>query len=56
MSNGTIKVGELDGNGTLGSQSGTGTTTWQIGSLNTNSTFSGEIANNWLGGNTGVAA
>ena len=55
LSNGTIKVGELDGNGTLGSNNFTNTT-WQIGGLNTNSTFSGRIANNWLPGNTGITA
>ena len=55
MTNGTIKVGELDGNGALGSQFGAGTTTWQVGSLNTNSTFSGVISNNWLSGDAGAA-
>jgi len=56
QTNATIKFGELSGNGVIGSGNATGNvTTWQVGALNTNSTFSGVMRDNVLFG-TGKAA
>ena len=49
----TISLGALSGNGRIGSGNSVATT-WSIGALNTNTTFSGVIINNFFG--TGTAA
>lgn len=54
---GTFHMGELSGDGSLfGSFNGGGTMTFIVGALNTNSTFSGVIANNGTGVNAGIVA
>jgi autotransporter-associated beta strand protein len=55
-SNSTIQLGELTGNGVIASNSTASTTnTWQVGALNTSTTFSGIFRNNVIFG-TGIAA
>ena len=50
----TVQLGQLSGNGRLGGYWSGATSTWQIGGLNTNSTFSGVIQNGGGGGAVSV--
>lgn len=51
-SNPTINLGSLSGTGGILSNDTGGQVTYSIGALNTNTTFSGSIANEWGGGGT----
>jgi fibronectin-binding autotransporter adhesin len=48
----SVSLGALSGNGRVGSSNGL--TTWSIGALNTNTTFSGVIINNYFGGTAAI--
>jgi len=50
--NGTVKLGALSGNGYIRNDSGSTTTTLEIGALNTDTTFTGQIQDN---GNNNIA-
>jgi autotransporter-associated beta strand protein len=50
LASGTVRLGELSGNGALAGSNLAGTTVFEIGGLGTNSTYSGALRNSTLGG------